>query len=194
MNLAAKSECTPEAFEQRYCRQWDPWHFRTSAYERARYEAILNALPRNRYAFAFEPGCSIGELTALLAPRCDQILATDISATAVDRARQRCAIFQHVRIECADVRASVLATPPDLIVLSEIAYYFDVHELARLAVQLGEALSAGGTLVAVHWLGDSADHVLHGDEAHEVLLRSLPLRHEAGRRDSGFRVDRWARE
>ena len=194
MNLAARSQCTPEAFERRYHEQSDPWHFRTSLYERNRYETTLAALSRDRYACAFEPGCSIGELTVLLAPRCDQLLATDVSATAVERARQRCASWGNVRIECADLREVSLKPSPDLIVLSEIAYYFDSTELARLAARLGNALRAGGTLIAVHWLGESPDHVLHGDEAHKVLLRSLPLRHEVSERHAGFRLDRWMRQ
>jgi SAM-dependent methyltransferase len=191
MNPAARSACTPEAFERRYRGRWDPWHFRTSAYERGRYEATLRSLPGNRYAFAYEPGCSIGELTALLAPRCEQLLATDVSPTAVERARKRCAVFPHVRIECRDVRDTALAAPPDLIVLSEIGYYFDALELEALAAGLGAALRLGGTLLAVHWLGKSPDHMLHGDEVHDVLLRALPLQHELGERHSGFRVDRW---
>ena len=194
MNPAARPACTPAAFELRYRNRWDPWGFRTSAYERTRYQTTLNALPCSRYSFAFEPGCSIGELTVLLAERCEHILATDVSPTAVERARLRCSHFPHVRIECADVRDTVLDTSPDLILLSEIAYYFDVGELESLACRLEENLRARGTLIAVHWLGKSPDHILHGDEAHEVLLRALSLRHESSERHEGFRVDTWSRE
>ena len=42
---------------------------------------------RERYASAFEPGCSIGVLTAQLAPRCDRLLACDVAAAAVESAR-----------------------------------------------------------------------------------------------------------
>ena len=192
MNPAARAACTPEAFEQLYRGRWDPWHFRTSTYERSRYEATLKTLPHSRYGFAYEPGCSIGELTVLLAPRCEQILATDISATAVQRARKRCVQFPHVQVECCDVRDTLLEAPPDLIVLSEIAYYFDARELEALAARLGGVLRPGGALIAVHWLGKSPDHILHGDEVHEVLLHALPLQHELSQRHSGFRVDLWA--
>lgn len=193
MNLMARSKCTAANFEHRYSHQSDPWDFRTSVYERARYATTMAVLPRDRYAFAFEPGCSIGELTALLASRCERILATDVSATAVELARKRCNSLPNVRIECADVRDTILEVPADLIVLSEIAYYFDPEELARLAVRLGDALRQGGTLIAVHWLGRSPDHILHGDEAHEVLLQTLPLRHDICQRHDGFRLDRWTR-
>lgn len=195
MNPAARSRCTAETFERRYCHQPDPWGFRTSVYERTRYETTLAALPRERYAFAFEPGCSIGELTSLLARRCDRILATDVSATAVARARERCDTLQNVRIECADFRGILFEKPPDLIVLSEIAYYFDPDELAHLAARLADVLQPGGTLIAVHWLGVSPDHVLHADEAHAVLAGAFAaLRHGGSQRHDGFRLELWTRQ
>jgi trans-aconitate methyltransferase len=205
VSTEAMAACEAEAFENRYRHQEDPWDFRTSQYERNRYAITLAALPRQHYAFAFEPGCSIGELTALLAVRCERVLATDVSATAVERARQRCSQFPHVQIECGDIRTATPDASPDLIVLSEIAYYFTVDELRSIACHLGTVLQPGGCLIAVHWLGESPDHILHGDEVHEVLLRALPLRHQAsvrhqsslsqsasGRRPS-FRLDRWTR-
>lgn len=194
MNLAAREKCTAAAFERRYCERSDPWDFRTSSYERNRYQTTVAMLPRARYENALEPGCSIGELTALLAPRCGRLLATDVSATAVERARQRCASFGHVRIECADVRDLALKPAFDLIVLSEIAYYFDERELARLATRWGNALRRGGNLLAVHWLGASPDHILHGDHVHKILLQNLPLEYELGERHQGFRLDRWVRQ
>jgi trans-aconitate methyltransferase len=193
MNPDARPACTPDAFEKRYLQQPDPWQFRTSVYERSRYGATLRALPPHRYAFAFEPGCSIGELTVLLALRCDRVFATDVSPTAVERASRRCESFPHVRVECRDLRDTVLRTSPDLILMSEIAYYFEPRELESLARRLGETLCVGGSLIAVHWLGESEDHVLRGDEAHEILLHALPLRHEGGERHPGFRIDRWSR-
>jgi chemotaxis methyl-accepting protein methylase len=121
-------------------------------------------------------------------------LATDVSPTAVEKARQRCAAYDHVRIECGDLRTMSLNAPLDLVVLSEVAYYFEVKQLEDIANRLAAALDVGGTLLAVHWLGESADHILHGDEAHEVLLRRLPLQHVMARRHPGFRVDMWVRE
>ena len=193
MNPSAITACAPEAFEQRYRTDQDPWRFATSAYERERYAVTIESLTRDRYANAFEPGCSIGELTALLAPLCDRLLATDVSPTAVEKARQRCGGYDNVRVECGDVRTTALDTPLDLIVLSELAYYFEPQQLEALCDRLAAALSVGGTLLAVHWLGESADHILHGDEAHEILLRRLPLRHVVAKRYVGFRLDLWRR-
>ncbi|HEY0340030.1 MAG TPA: SAM-dependent methyltransferase [Steroidobacteraceae bacterium] len=193
MNPPAGGACAPEAFEARYRNDPDPWRFATSAYERERYTTTMNALTRARYVSAFEPGCSIGELTALLAAKCSHVFATDVSTTAVETARRRCIGLKNVRVECGDVRTVVLDAPVDLIILSELAYYFEVEQLERIATRLAHHLCVGGTLLAVHWLGESDDHILHGDEAHEVLLRSLPLHHLSAQRHPGFRLDMWMR-
>ena len=49
--------------------------------------------------------------------------------------------------------------PYDLIVLSELGYYFDVEALRRLVVRLREVWADDGRLMAVHWTG-TLDHVL----------------------------------
>jgi trans-aconitate methyltransferase len=193
VNPPATTACLPEAFEERYRTDPDPWRFATSTYERERYAITLESLTHDRYTNAFEPGCSIGELTVLLAPRCDRLLATDVSPTAVEKARQRCTGYDNVLVECGDVRTVALDEPLDLIVLSELAYYFEAQQLEVISHRLAGALDEGGTLLAVHWLGESADHVLHGDEAHAILLRSLPLRHVIAKRYPGFRLDLWRR-
>jgi len=98
-----------------------------------------------------------------------------------------------VQVECGDLRTAIPDARTDLIVLSELAYYFEAGQLETIATPLAEALCPGGTLLAVHWLGESADHVLHGDEAHDILLRSLPLQHVSAKRHPGFRLDMWMR-
>ncbi len=182
-----------ETFEAKYQRDPDPWDFKLSRYERRRYAATLATLGRARYRHAFEPGCSIGEFTAMLAPQCDRVLATDISLTAARRAVVRCAEFPGVEINCADIRDGVPAGPFDLVVFSEIGYYFDAATLRGIAHQLAATLGAGGEFIAVHWLGHSADHALHGDEVHNLLRLHLPLDWAGGARYEGFRIDQWRR-
>ena len=60
MNVAA------EYFEAMYRESQDPWSLSTRWYERRKYALTVAALPRARYRSAFEPGCSVGELSALL--------------------------------------------------------------------------------------------------------------------------------
>jgi hypothetical protein len=101
----------------------------------------------------------------------------------------------NVSIACADLAAQCPEGPFDLIVFSEVGYYFTLPRLARIARSLAARLEAGGELIAVHWLGESADHLLGGDEVHGCLKRELAtsciwLR---GARYPGFRLDVWRR-
>ncbi|MDY6948354.1 MAG: SAM-dependent methyltransferase [Pseudomonadota bacterium] len=185
---------SPEAFESKYRAAADPWNFRTSSYERDRYRQLLACLGRPRYLHALEPGCSIGELTAQLAERCDQVTATDVSTTALERARRRCAAFPHVSLLRADLGSELPAGGFDLIMLCEIGYYFDRAALAGIAERLEQALLPGGELVVSHWLGHSADHVLHADEVHQVITSTLTLRQRESGRYPGFRLDTWMKE
>jgi SAM-dependent methyltransferase len=164
-------------FAQMYAGDDDPWGFRTRWYEERKRAVTLAALDRPRYRRAFEPGCSVGVLTQQLAERCDQLIATDIAPTALEQARARCESLPHVELE---LRGDDEFIPPgrfDLIVFSEIGYYFSRARLAQLAAGMADALEPDGEFLAVHWLGDSEDHVLHGDEVHEVLEEALPLTH-----------------
>ena len=183
-----------EAFERRYRQKPDPWDFATSSYELGRYDSMLNALSRATYRLIYEPGCSVGVLTERLSRIAERVIAADFAPSAVAQAQQRCARLWNVEFEVADVRHFVPAERPDLIVFSEIGYYFPVHEVGRIGRFLGEQLAPGGELLAVHWLGCSGDHVLHGDEVHEKLRETLPLAWITGARREGFRLDSWRKQ
>jgi SAM-dependent methyltransferase len=180
-------------FEARYQASSDPWQFASSAYELDRYQATLESLSRASYRRGFEPGCSVGVLTAALARRIDHLIACDISATAVARAKERCHELWNVEIHQRDVAEGPPEGSFDLIVFSELGYYFSTDRLRTIARQMVDRLEPGGEFVAVHWLGNSADHVLHGDEVHEALAQSLPCEQMAGSRHAGFRIDSWRR-
>ena len=101
-----RTRIRPEFFERLYAAEPDPWGFETSAYERAKYDATIAALPPGPISTALEVGCSIGVLTERLARRCDRLLAVDVSeaaracgsrpfatGTALDRARRDFELF-----------------------------------------------------------------------------------------------------
>jgi protein-L-isoaspartate O-methyltransferase len=184
-----------EFFESMYRRNADPWNFANDTYELSRYDAFLSALTGRHFARAFEPGCSIGVFTAHLASLCDSLLATDLSEIAVSRARERCADYTNVRIEQGSV-ADADPGPLDLLVLSEIGYYFSAAALSKWASRLLSRLQPGGTLLAAHWLGFSPDHILSGDRVHDVL-HALAKEHHCvlalSQRTDSFRLDKWTR-
>ena len=104
----------PEYFEDLYARHADPWGFADRWYEQRKRALLLASLPRPRFARAFEPGCSIGVLTAELAPRCDALLATDVAEGALSAARERLvATYDHdvTRAEyCTGYRWDIVLT------------------------------------------------------------------------------------
>jgi len=180
-------------FEARYQTSGDPWHFASSPYELSRYDITLATLSRESYRRGFEPGCSVGVLTAALARRVERLIACDISSTAVACAKERCGELANVEIHRRDVADGLPEGMFDLIVFSELGYYFSAARLAAIAREMATRMDPGGELVAVHWLGHSPDHVLHGDEVHGVLVQALPCEHVAGSRHAGFRIDSWRR-
>lgn len=183
---------SPAAFEERYQRAPDPWAFRSSAYEQGRYDRIIAALDRPRYRSAFEPACSVGELTWRLAGRCDHVRAIDVSPTAVAAAAELCRGLPGVEVAVGSV-ADDRSTGHDLVAFSEVGYYFDVDQLDQVVDRLVQALVPGGDLVACHWLGESADHRLHGSEVHERLAAHPALDLRLHEEHDGFLLDGWTR-
>jgi SAM-dependent methyltransferase len=179
-----------EDFERRYAADRDPWHFSSSAYEQRRYDIIAACLPRARFRRGFEPGCSIGELTRRLVERCDEVVAWDASPSAVAEARRS---GGPAVVDVGVVPGDWPPGPFDLVVLSEIGYYFEVAELRGLVERAVGSLVPNGVLLAAHWLGESDDHVLHGDLVHAVIAGDRALTHIGSFRDDGFRLDWWAR-
>ena len=70
-------------FEDMYKAASDPWGFEDRWYERRKYAISVAQLPESRYRSAFEPGCSVGVLTRMLARRCDRLLSCDLAEAAV---------------------------------------------------------------------------------------------------------------
>jgi len=190
---------TSEAFfEGLYQSDPDPWDFATSAYEQARYDAILQAIGENRFKRVFEPGCSVGVLTERLASICDEVCSIEISPSAVESARKRCRALANVHIQCGALPYTVPSGDFDLIVFSEIGYYFEEEQLNSLMDELIKKLRQDGVLIAAHWLGQSKDHLLSGDRVHALVSKREGLIHNyAERREErspGFRLDRWKRK
>ena len=186
-------DTSPEFFERLYQNSEDPWNFRRSAYERARYQAIVDGIKDKFYASAFEAGCSVGELTALLAHYCDSLTAIDCSATAVEIAKSRCQEYPHVDIRQGTLPGALPKHRCDLIVFSEIGYYFSCEDLASQIEQLWSLLTPGGRLIACHWLGHSEDHLLHGAKVHETIGQVLSVSSDFTMLDNGYALQRWSK-
>jgi SAM-dependent methyltransferase len=182
----------PQYFEDLYSQDPDPWKFETSAYERDKYAATIEALGSERATRALEVGCANGVLTRALAEHCQALLAIDVSATALAQARTRCSDLPHVRFLLAGIPGDSVPGSFDLIVLSEVAYYWDDRDAARAAAAFKAARSPGGRILLVHWLGET-DYPASGDDAVERLRRLLgeAARVEQASRTAHYRLDLW---
>jgi trans-aconitate methyltransferase len=182
----------PAYFDRLYGRDRDPWKFRTRWYEQRKRDLTLAALPQPHYGSCFEPGCSIGVLTSALARRCDQVLAMDVSTSALDEAKA--GLPQGVRL----LRGSVPTDWPegtfDLVVLSEVGYYLDPPDCARLAEL---AVTSADDLLAVHWRHAVADYPMTGDAVHALVATAAEangLTRITSHVEADLRLEVWSRD
>jgi SAM-dependent methyltransferase len=176
----------PGYFDAMYAAAPDPWSLRTRWYEARKYAISIAMLPRQRYRDAFEPGCSVGVLTGMLAPRCDRLLSCDMAPAAVKAAAKHTARFPNVMVEH---RAMPGDWPPgrfDLIVLSEFLYYFAGADLDHVLDLALAALRPAGTLLAVHWRHPVAEYPRTGDDVHAALGRRTGLARLADHAEPDF--------
>jgi cyclopropane fatty-acyl-phospholipid synthase-like methyltransferase len=191
MNRADHS--APSFFDAKYSEVADPWNFEQDAYELARYEAIYQAIAGERYRYALEAGCSIGVLTLRLANLCDKVLAIDFSQVAVDTAACRCDAQPCIEVRCQAIEAVESFEPFDLVIVSEIGYYFSESAWRTLSHRFISEMKRGAKVLACHWLGASEDHEMGGDRVHEILEESSDLASEQCVRGSDFRLQVWTK-
>lgn len=195
---AQTAERSPESLAQGYFDTFyegrtDPWGFETRWYEERKRALTLGALPRRRFGSALEIGCSIGVLTAELAERVDDVLATDIAEAPLDAARARLGNRAGVRF---DRRALPQEWPDetfDLIVVSEVGYYLAPDRLDELVRRASGSLNNGGIVIACHWRHPVSDYPMRGDDVHEAFRRSVDLVRVGGYDDDDFLLDVFGR-
>jgi SAM-dependent methyltransferase len=178
-----------EYFEDLYEQSPDPWDFETSPYERKKYERTLGVLQGRRYRRALEVGCSIGVFTTMLVPLCDEVRAVDVSEKAVAAARNRLAGFPHARVERRRLPEQTPEGPFDLIVVSEVLYYWPEEVMLAALRRFEEVLAPGGVLLAVHWRKETKTYPLQGDEVHALLLEHTRLTNTTAIVEPEYRLD-----
>jgi predicted TPR repeat methyltransferase len=178
-----------EYFEGLYAQSDDPWNFETSEYERTKYERTLEALGGRRFGSALEAGASIGVFTEMLADRCDELLAVDVSERAVAEARKRLSGREHVRVERRTLPEEMPEGLFDLIVASEVLYYFTREAMLAVLGAFERELAPGGALLAVHWRRETRTYPLQGDEVHELLREHTRLQNNKTIVEQDYRLD-----
>lgn len=192
--MTSSQSLPPSFFEALYQANSDPWQFATSEYEANKYAATIAALPKARYQSAFEIGGAIGVLTQQLAQRCEALLSVDVCEIAQAQAIQRCQHLPQVQFELMCVPQQFPEQEFDLILLSEVGYYWCWEDLRAAQQQILAHLQPGGHLLLVHWTVDADKLPLTGDQVHEAFLElGGSLRHIQAQRTEHYRLDLFER-
>ncbi len=169
-NQKSGTSLSPDYFDQVYAANSDPWSFASSEYERGKYLDTLSNLPASHYQDGFEVGCSIGVLTYQLASHCNHLLSVDVSEAALSQARQRCEGLPQVELRCMRIPEEQPDQMFDLMVVSEVAYYWTPEDLQRAMDVLAAHHRVSGHLLLVHWTPAVYDYPQTGDQVHEAWL------------------------
>jgi len=182
-------------FDDLYRNNDDPWRYRTSWYERRKRDLVLASLPRERYESAFEPACSNGELSAMIARRCTRLLACDVSEAAVRSASERLADTSNITLE---QRAVPDDWPTDarfdLIVISELAYYLSPEATATLAQLASTSLSDDGAFVACHWRHPFEGKLQSAEDIHATFDAAFHGVRIVQHAEADFILDVWSKD
>lgn len=123
---------------------------------------MAESLGPSPFINGLEVGCAEGVFTDLLAKRCQRLMALDISATAVDRAKQK--NIPNASFVVTDLFSW---TPPprtsfDIVVFGDVLYYLD-KPISRglfkaLFPRVRSWLSPGARLMLAHGFSSDKEH------------------------------------
>lgn len=170
----------------------DPWSVRSSWYEQRKAAVVLASLLHQRYQLAWEPGCSVGGLTAQLAGRCQRVVASDPSPRALEVARRTLTPLANVRVGQELLprdRPPIADGAADLVVLGEFLYYLPIEDVPAVLDLAARLQPSGGHLVVVHWRPKPDDGWQSGEQVNAQVVadpRWTPLVHHL---DEGFVLD-----
>ncbi|MBP2365230.1 SAM-dependent methyltransferase [Pseudonocardia parietis] len=179
----------------RLYRRPDPYGIGLNPYEQQKYGTVMDALAGRRFSRTLEVGCGEGDLSVRLAGHTDALLGVDICTAAVERAATRVPSGTFVR------RTLPREMPDgtfDLIVCTDVLYYWEPVTLRVGISALLDRLRPGGTLLAYHYRGDfgqagTADRVHDGLRAAAVArghdVRVHEHRNGVGPGGAGARFD-----
>lgn len=160
-------------FEALYRTDSDPWRYRSSTYERRKYEATLAACGPGPFQSALELGASIGVFSAMLVPHCASLITIDAAPTAVRAARARLVAEPAAEILLGEIPAAIPVCDYDLVVASEILYYLWPGQLEATLDCLALRMPTGARLVTVHWRPPGPERPFSAEQVH-AAVRAQP--------------------
>jgi SAM-dependent methyltransferase len=144
---------TRSKMNRQFGKREDPFSYASTPYEAARLAAMDAALGTGRLGPVLEAGCAEGHFTEKLTGRSSRVLAMDISAVALARARKRAPSAIFIEADLMDWEPGAEA-PFGAIVLGDVLYYLDRSgvgtEFAALFPRIASWLKLGGRLLLAH--------------------------------------------
>lgn len=186
---APQASVSEDHFVNLYLAKDDPWDVATKWHDQRKYAVTMASLPRERYRRCYEPGCSIGLLTRMLAERCAEVLAVDCVEAAVQQATEVVRDLANVRVETAMLPAGLPEGTFDLVVIGDLLYYLSADDLTALLDGLVERLEPEGDLVSVHFRDRQDGGNYDGFNVHEALAGRPELERRVRHEDEWFVLD-----
>lgn len=151
---------TRRKLNRQFGKREDPFSYSTHPYEIARLESLDAALGAAPLGRVLELACAEGHLTGKLASRSKELVAFDISALAIERARRRAPSARFIEGDLLVWEPGADA-PFDAVVVAEVLYYLDRpgvrDEFAALFPRVAGWLKPGGRLVMSHAFAGDAE-------------------------------------
>lgn len=106
----------------------DPWNFKNSKYESKRFDLMERFVHKVKHDKILEIGCAEGDFTKILSKLSKNVLAVDISKTAVGRAEKICPGVQFLITDFTEA-GFCSGRKFDLTIASEVFYYVSEGKL-----------------------------------------------------------------
>lgn len=187
-DAATAADRTIADFDAFHARHDDPWGLESRWYERRKRQLLLASLPRERFERALELGSASGATTRELAERSVSVIGVDASAVAIERARRR-GVPDGVAYQLRELPDDWPDGEFDLIVLSELAYYWSPERLARALDRIDACTTDDAVLVVCHWRRPIEGASQSGDDVHAVLGTRRGWRFLARHTEEDFLLD-----
>jgi 2-polyprenyl-3-methyl-5-hydroxy-6-metoxy-1,4-benzoquinol methylase len=152
-------------FERLYLENSDPWNYRSSPYERQKYERVLACSLKWRSASetALDVGCSVGVFSHMLAAHFDKVTAIDVSKEALSAATRHNSGAKNLRFMHSDLQSLDTEGQYDVIVCAEVLYYITERDVEVVCRQLDRYLSARGIILLVTGISSEPSDSFHFD-------------------------------
>ncbi|RYZ49090.1 MAG: class I SAM-dependent methyltransferase [Proteobacteria bacterium] len=155
-------------FKNLYRQSDDPFRNWVNDYEERKRNIALNILREPQYGRIFEPGCGNGGLSKELSKRGRSVLSVDWSKEALLAAKDYCSAGN---VEFREMNFPTetpldVETGFDLMVVSELLYYYSKTDLERFFEVVPKILKPNGEILMIHWRGLSDHYPSNGDAVH----------------------------